>query len=286
MITSRIEHKAVLDPMKVLEKRGFEVTRLQPDSTGKIDPQLVTEALRPDTILVSLMLANNEVGTLNPIAKLTAETRSRGILLHTDAAQAVGKIAVDVNTLGADLLSISAHKLYGPKGVGALYVRGRAPRARIAAIQFGGGHERGLRSGTLPVPLIVGLGEACALADPERAQSIGTLAHDLQVGLAREIPDARFNGHPDERIPGILSVTLPGIESESLMLGMPEIAVSSGSACTSAELEPSHVLMGMGLSKGEANCTVRFGVGRTTTTAEIAFTVERVASAVERIRRR
>lgn len=286
VITSTVEHKAVLDPMLELEREGFEVTRLDPDSEGRVDPEAVRRATRDDTVLVSLMLANNEIGTLNPIAAIGAGLAEHPAALHVDAAQAVGKIPVDVTTLGADLLSISAHKFYGPKGVGALYVR-RAPHVKLSPLIHGGGHERGLRSGTLNVPLLVGMGAAASIAEDEIERETARtrpLAARLEAGIRERITGVHRNGNESDALPGLVNLRFDGIEGSALLLSLPELALSTGSACTSARIEPSHVLTGIGLSKSAAHSAVRFGIGRFTTAEEVEFTILRVATQVERLR--
>ena len=241
IVTTRIEHKSVLDPCKRLEKEGFEVTYVGVDRQGRVDPALILEAIRNDTILISVMAANNEVGTIQPMAEIGALAKVRKILFHCDATQAVGKIHVDVQTWGVDLMSLSAHKMYGPKGVGALYVRSRDPRVRLVPILDGGGHERGLRSGTLNVPGIVGFGSACAIArsDLDADQTrIRAMSERLYHGLTSRLSHVSLNGPPEDRLAGNLNVVFAGVEGDALMMSIPEIAVSSGSACTSATLEP------------------------------------------------
>ena len=269
LISSRVEHKSVLDVLKQLEKEGFAVTLLEPDEQGRVPPEAVFSALRADTLLVSLMLANNEIGVLNDIAAVSAVTRARGILLHTDASQAVGKLPVDVDALGVDLLSLTAHKFYGPKGVGALYVR-EAMRPRIAAIQFGGGHERGLRSGTLPTHQLVGLGVAAVLAG-EQGAADAAHARDLTRRLRRELesmPGVQFNSQHDG-VPGILNASFAGVEGESLVTALSELAVSTGSACSSASREPSYVLRALGRDTERAQSSLRLSLGRFTTAADV-----------------
>ncbi|MEO8016613.1 MAG: aminotransferase class V-fold PLP-dependent enzyme [Pseudomonadota bacterium] len=270
IVSSRTEHKSVLDTCKQLEKEGFALTLIEPDATGRVLPEAVRVALRADTLLLSLMLANNEIGVLTDIAAVAELARSRGVLVHTDASQAVGKLPVDVEKLGVDFLSLTAHKFYGPKGIGALYVRESA-RAKIAPIQFGGGHERGLRSGTLPTHQIVGLGAAATFA---REQGTADAAHarDLAARLWREIepvPGAVFNGHRDLRVPGLINVSFASVEGESLITGLPGIAVSSGSACSSATREPSYVLRSLGRSTELAQSSLRLSLGRFSTAAEV-----------------
>jgi cysteine desulfurase len=287
LVTAAAEHKAVLDPCKRLGREGWDVTILPVDRTGRVDSGAVRDALRDDTVLVSVMLANNEVGTINPLGEIGRLCKERGVLLHSDATQAVGKVPVDVEELGVDLLSCSAHKLYGPKGVGALYVRRRNPQVRIEPILDGGGHERGMRSGTLPVPNIVGFGKACELcaelmqADGER---IGALRDALYRGIVDRVEQVTLNGHPTDRLAGNLNLSFAFVEGEALMMSMKDVAVSSGSACTSANPEPSHVLLAMGIGEELTRASIRFGLGRFNTEDEVDFTVEAVADAVARLR--
>lgn len=287
VITSVIEHKAVLDTCTWLEGQGCEVTRLTPDTTGVISPAQVAAALRPETLLVSLMLVNNELGTINDLAPIGAMLRERGVLFHVDAAQAAGKMPLDVAELGADLVALSGHKVYAPKGIGALYVR-RSPDVRIDAQIHGGGHERGMRSGTLPTHQIAGMGKAFELAgaglEAESAR-LESLRSRFLEGI-EPLPGVRLNGHPDRRVPGILNLGFEGVEAESLMLGLRELAVSSGSACASATMEPSYVLTGIGLSDGEAHAGLRFSMGRFTTTEEVDYALEQINTVVSRLRER
>ncbi|UCC28822.1 MAG: IscS subfamily cysteine desulfurase, partial [Phycisphaerales bacterium] len=260
IVTCKIEHKAVIDPCKFLETQGYEVTWLDPDQTGRISVDQVRQAIREDTILVSLMFANNEIGTIHPIPEIGGLCKERGVLFHTDATQAFGKIPVDVEAMGIDLLTMSAHKVYGPKGVGALYVRRRKPRVRLQPIIFGGGHERGMRSGTLNVPGVVGCGAAAEIAlqeMPTESIRIAGLRDRLWAGLSEHLSDITMNGHPEHRLPNTLNVSFLYIEGESLMMGISDIAVSSGSACTSASLEPSYVLKGLGLGEDLAHSSIR-----------------------------
>ena len=285
LITLRTEHKAVLDPMRELERSGFEATVLDVQPNGLLDLDLLKATLRPDTTLVSVMLVNNEIGVIQDIAAIGALCRQRGVLLHVDAAQATGKVAIDLATLPVDLMSVSAHKAYGPKGVGALYVR-RKPRVRIEALIHGGGHERGMRSGTLPTHQIVGMGEAYRLAKESMAaenERIRMLRDHLLAGL-RAIPEVRINGCMTQRVPHNLNISFQFVEGESLLMGMKGIAVSSGSACTSASLEPSYVLRALGLSDEIAHSSVRFSVGRSTTLEEIDSAVAQVKATVARLR--
>jgi len=285
LITLKTEHKAVLDTMRELEREGFEVTYLDVMGNGLLDLEVLKAALRPDTILVSVMHVNNEIGVIQDIAAIGALCRSRGILFHVDAAQASGKVAIDLSRLPVDLMSLSAHKTYGPKGIGALYVR-RKPRVRIEALIHGGGHERGMRSGTLPTHQIVGMGEAYRLARESMAsenERIRALRDRLLTAL-QTIPEVRVNGDLAQRVPHNLNISFQFVEGESLLMGMKGIAVSSGSACTSASLEPSYVLRALGLSDEIAHSSIRFSVGRFTTEAEIDRAVAQVKGTVERLR--
>jgi len=285
IVTSRIEHKAVLDVCAFLETRGFAVTYLQPDAGGIIRPEQVEAALRPDTFLVSVMHANNEIGTVNDIAAIGAVCRPRGILLHVDAAQSAGKIALDLGTMPVDLLSLSAHKLYGPKGIGALYVR-RRPRAEIDAQMHGGGHERGLRSGTLPTHQIVGMGEACRIATGEmavEAPRILELRRRFWDGI-RDLEGVSLNGDPQQRLPGILNVGFAGVDGEALLLALKDLAVSTGSACTSASLEPSYVLTALGQGRAQAHGALRFSFGRFTSAEEIDYALELIRRTLVHLR--
>ncbi|MEM6671343.1 MAG: IscS subfamily cysteine desulfurase [Planctomycetota bacterium] len=287
VITSLAEHKAVLDTAKHMEKEGFEVTYLHPNDKGAVTAEQVRDAIRDDTILVSLMWANNEVGTVNPIREIGAVCRERGILFFTDATQAVGKIPVDVQADNIDLLCLSGHKVYGPKGVGCLYVRRRNPRVRLVAQMDGGGHERGMRSGTLNVPGIVGLGAACAVAEQDLEKD---MAHSiaLRERFEKRIFDAldyvEINGDADSRLPGCSNLSFAYVEGESLIMGFKDLAVSSGSACTSASLEPSHVLQSMGVGDELAHSSIRFGFGRKTTEADVDFAADQVIEAVKKLR--
>jgi cysteine desulfurase len=287
IITVVTEHKAVLDTCKKLEKRGFKVTYLPVGTDGLISPDDVKNAITDKTILVSVMHANNEVGVLQPVGEIGKVCKERGVLFHTDATQAVGKVPFDVNKLNVDLASVSAHKMYGPKGVGALYVRRKNPRVMLVPIIDGGGHERGMRSGTLNVTGIVGLGAAAELARQEMpTESERTLAlrERLRKGIMDEIPDVYVNGHATERLPGNLNISFAYVEGESLLMGINDIAVSSGSACTSASLEPSYVLKALGVGEELAHSSIRFGLGRFNTEAEVDYTVGRVNEAVNRLR--
>ncbi len=267
-ITAITEHKAVLDPMKRLESQGAEVTWLPVCGKGHVDLAELAGAIREDTVLVSLMAANNEIGTLHPLAEIGKLCKERGVLFHTDATQAIGKIDIDVESMGIDLLSLSAHKFYGPKGVGALYVRRRNPRVRLTSQMDGGGHERGMRSGTLNVSGIVGMGAAAEICQQEMSQGVShliALRDRLEALLLAGIPDAVVNGDPEHRLPHLTNVSFPYVEGESLLMGVKELAVSSGSACTSASLEPSYVLKGLGLGDDLAHSSIRFSLGRFST---------------------
>lgn len=288
IVTCATEHKAVLDSCKALEKQGFKVTYLRVQTNGLLDLQRLEESLTDETILVSIMAANNEIGTIQPVEEIGRLTRKKGILFHTDATQAVGKIPINVDKMAIDLLSLTAHKIYGPKGVGALYVRGEKPRVKVMPMLDGGGHERGMRSGTLNVPGIVGLGIACELGQKEmggEAERLMGLRERLRTGLVQQLEDVYINGDPVKRLPGNLNMSFAYIDGESLMMGLKEIAVSTGSACTSASLEPSHVLKALGLDDSLAHASIRFGVGRFNTAEEIEYTIGRVAEEVHRLRK-
>ena len=287
LITSHIEHHAVLDPCKRLEKEGFQVTYVGVDRNGLVDPEAVARAITPKTTLVSIMLANNEVGTIQPLAEIGRICKGRGVLLHSDAVQGVGKIPVDVDQLGVDLLSLTAHKIYGPKGVGALYVRMGQPRVRLIPQMDGGGHEKGRRSGTLNVPGIVGLGKACELAGrlmAEEAGRLGVLRERLRSELFLRLDHVHLNGHPTQRLPGNLNVSFDFVDGEALLLSLKEVAVSSGSACTSASVQASHVLRAMGLGDALAHASIRFGLGRGNTEEEVDYVCDRIVEEVTRLR--
>jgi len=285
IVTSCIEHKAVLDSVKQLEMEGFEITRLRPDSNGIVSAEQVRDALREDSILVSLMHANNEIGVLNDIEAIGKVTREHGVLLHVDAAQSAGKLPIDLSALAVDLMSFSAHKVYGPKGVGALYVR-RSPQVRIEAQMHGGGHERGMRSGTLATHQAVGMGEAFRLA----AQTLDSEAAHLRVLRTRllhgleKLDGVHLNGHPERHVPGIVNLSFEGVDGESLLLSLRELAVSSGSACMSATMEPSFVLRGIGLSDALAQSALRISFGRFSTAADIDIAIASLHEAVPRLR--
>jgi cysteine desulfurase len=286
IITAAHEHKAVLDPFKRLDRDGYDVTWLEPASDGVITAEQVADSIRDDTILVSIMWANNEIGTINEIAKIGPVCKANGVIFHTDATQAVGKIPVDVEAAGIDLLSGSAHKIYGPKGSGFLYVRRRKPRVRLTPIIEGGGHERGMRSGTLNVPGIVGLGEACEICQNEmtsEAARLSKLRDRLSEGILSQLDTAVLNGHPTQRLPQTANLSFPYVEGESLMMAIKEVAVSSGSACTSASLEPSYVLKALGLGDELAHSSIRFGLGRFSTEEEVEYVIDKVVKSVQHL---
>jgi len=286
LITVRTEHKATLDTAKRLERQGFDVTYLDTDKYGRISAQQLRGAITDKTILVSVMLANNEIGTVQPIAELGEVTREKGVLFHVDAVQGVGKVPFDVEKMKVDLASLSGHKIYGPKGIGALWVR-RKPRVRIAPIIDGGGHERGMRSGTLNVPGIVGFGAAAELASklmPEETQRTYTLRKRLQDFLFAHLDHLELNGHPTERLPGNLNVSFAFVEGEALMMAIKNVAVSSGSACTSASLEPSYVLRACGVSEDLAHTSIRFGIGRFNSEDEVDYVGKYVVGQVQKLR--
>ena len=285
IVTSKIEHKAVLDTCRQLEREGYEVTYLNPDSKGLISPELVANALRDDTILVSIMHANNEIGTVNDIAGIGEVTRNAGVLFHVDAAQSAGKIPIDMEQMKVDLLSMSGHKMYGPKGIGALYVR-RKPRVRLEAQMHGGGHERGMRSGTLATHQIVGMGEAAQVAREgmaEEAVRLNALRQRFWDGIS-DIEEVYINGDNVHRLPGALNVSIAFVEGESLIMSLKDLAVSSGSACTSASLEPSYVLRALGLNDELAHSSLRFSFGRFTSEADVDTAVAQLRTAVEKLR--
>jgi len=288
LITCVTEHKCILDSAKYLEQKGYEVTYLPVQTNGLVDLHLLKQSIREDTILVSIMFANNEIGVLQPIAEIGKICRERGVLFHTDAAQAVGKVLVDVEAQNIDLLSISGHKFYGPKGIGALYVRRKNPRVRLSPQMHGGGHERGMRSGTLYVPLIVGLGEAAELAVklmPEESLRLLALRKRLEAGIKSRLPEVFINGDEVHRLPNNLNISFAFVEGESLLMGLNDtVALSSGSACTSASLEPSYVLKALGVGDELAHSSLRFGLGRTTTEADIDRVVDKIGAVVDRLR--
>jgi cysteine desulfurase len=287
IVTVATEHKAVLDPCKRLVREGFDVTVLPVDRFGRVTAEQVAAALTEQTILVSVMAANNEIGTLQPIGAIGRLCKERGVLFHTDAAQAVGKVPLDVEAMGLDLLSLSGHKMYGPKGIGALYVRRAEPRVRLEPLFDGGGHERGMRSGTLPVPLVVGLGKACALCGEEmttEAERLQRLRERLHQAITGPLDEVFVNGHPEERLPGNLNLSFGYVEGEALIVSLRDVAVSSGSACTSANPEPSYVLRALGVSDELARGSLRFGLGRFTTEEEVDYVAAAVVREVRRLR--
>ncbi|GGO86000.1 cysteine desulfurase IscS [Marinobacterium nitratireducens] len=285
IITSKIEHKAVLDTTRQLEREGFEVTYLEPNKEGIIEPSAVAEAIREDTILVSLMHVNNEIGTITDIAAIGEITRPKGIIFHVDGAQSAGKVDIDLSELKVDLMSFSAHKVYGPKGIGALYVR-RKPRVRIEAQMHGGGHERGMRSGTLATHQIVGMGEAFRIAKEEMAKENERLIalRDRLLEGVKDMEEVYVNGSLTQRVPGNLNISFAFVEGESLLMSLKDLAVSSGSACTSASLEPSYVLRALGLNDELAHSSIRFSIGRFTTEEEIDHVVAEIRGAVGKLR--
>ena len=287
IITQVIEHKAVLDTCKRLEKYGFEVTYLPVQKDGRVDPEDVRKAITPKTILIAIMYANNEIGVINPMTEIGKIAKEHGIFFAVDGAQALGKVPVDVLKDNIDLLAISGHKMYGPKGVGALYVRRRNPRVQLSAIIDGGGHERGMRSGTLNVPGIVGLGRACELCHreiPVESLRLRGLRDRLLAGLEGKLEEVYVNGSLQHRLPNNLNVGFAGVDGESLMMGIDDVAVSSGSACTSASLEASYVLRALGVSEDLAHSSIRFGLGRFNTEAEVDYVADKVAEVVSRLR--
>lgn len=286
IITTQTDHKCVLDSCRYLQQRGFDVTYLPVGSNGMVDLDQLRAAIRPDTVLVSVMAVNNEIGVIQPLAEIGALCREHKVFFHTDAAQAVGKIPIDVSAMNIDLMSISGHKLYGPKGIGALYVR-RRPRVRLEAQMSGGGQERGLRSGTVPHFLAVGLGEACRVAQEEMesdAAHVKKLADRLYSGITSRLQGVQLNGDPVSRYWGNVNLSFAYVEGESLLMGLKDVAVSSGSACTSASLEPSYVLRALGVEEDMAHTSIRFGVGRFTTEREIDRAIELTVEHVTKLR--
>lgn len=286
LVTVVTEHKCVLDTMRHLEQEGFEVTYLPVGKDGLIDLAQLKAAIDDKTVLVSVMAANNEIGVIQPLAEIGAVCRERGVFFHTDAAQAVGKIPLDVKAMKIDLMSISGHKIYGPKGIGALYV-GRKPRVRMQALIHGGGQERGMRSGTLPTPLCVGLGEACAIAQKEmgaEAERLRKMRDRFYAQIKQRLPEVYLNGDLEHRLPGNLNLSFAYVEGEGLMMGIKDLCVSSGSACTSASLEPSYVLRSLGVEEELAHTSLRIGFGRFTTEQEVDYAVEHIVSSVNRLR--
>jgi cysteine desulfurase len=287
IITQAIEHKAVLDTCKRLEIDGFEVTYLPVGKDGRVNPEDVRKAITPKTILITIMYANNEIGVINPVQEIGKIAKEHGVFFASDGVQAVGKIPVDVQKDNIDLLAISAHKIYGPKGVGALYVRRRNPRVQLAAIIDGGGHERGMRSGTLNVPGIVGLGAACEIAQKEMAQEavrLAKLRDRLKAGLEAKLDEVFVNGSLEHRLPNNLNMSFAYVEGESLLMGINDIAVSSGSACTSATLEPSYVLKALGVGEDLAHTSIRFGLGRFNTEEEVDYVTDKMVTVVTKLR--
>ncbi len=287
IITQVTEHKAVLDTCQHLEKLGYRITWLPVNADGLIETDAIERAIDDQTILVTIMAANNEIGVLQPIAEIGKLCHERGILFHSDAVQAVGKIPVDVNAMNVDLLSLTAHKLYGPKGIGALYVRRQNPRVRIAGQMDGGGHERNMRSGTLNVPGIVGLGKACELAGEEmaaEAERLASLRNRLKAKLQLALEHVQTNGSMEHRLPGNLNMSFLHVEGEALLMALDDIAISSGSACTSAAIEPSYVLRALGVSDDTAHSSIRFGLGRFNTIAEVDYAADRVIDVVKNLR--
>src|SRR5580698_7381166 len=287
IITQVTEHKATLDTCKRLEKYGYEVTYLPVEKDGRINLDDLRRAIKSDTILISIMYANNEIGAVQPIAEIGKIAKEKGVFFHVDAVQAVGKIPVDVQKDGIDLMSISAHKIYGPKGVGALYVRRKNPRVQLSAIIDGGGHERGMRSGTLNVPGIVGLGKACELCQQEmsaEAEKMSRLRERLKESIMSRLDETFINGSMEHRLPNNINISFAYVEGESLLMGINDVAVSSGSACTSATLEPSYVLKALGLGDDVAHSSIRFGLGRFNTQAEVDYVAAKVIDIVKRLR--
>jgi len=287
IITAATEHKAVLDTCKKLEKLGFRVTYLPVRGDGLIDLDMLKEAITPKTVLVTIMYANNEIGVIQPVAEIGKLCREKGVLFHTDGVQAIGKVPVDVNKDNIDLMSITGHKLYGPKGAGALYVRRKSPRVQLTAQMDGGGHERGMRSGTLNVPGIVGLGEACAICQremPEETKRLQYLRDKLRSKLEAGLDEVYLNGSWEHRLPHSLNLSFAYVEGESLLMGINDVAVSSGSACTSATLEPSYVLKALGLGDDIAHSSIRFGIGRFNTEEEIDYVADKLITVVRKLR--
>jgi len=288
IVTTTIEQRATLDVCKRLERQGFEVTYVPVGREGLVDVEAVRAALTDKTILVSVMLANNEIGTIQPVAELGKLAKEKGIIFHTDATQAVGKIPVDVEAMGIDLLSATAHMLYGPKGVGALYVRRKNPRVRLAPMVDGGGHERGMRSGTVPVPLVVGFGKAaeiCREVMGEESRRLAALRDRLQEQIVSKVDEAYVNGHPDRRLPHNLNISFAYVEGESVLMGLNrEAALASGSACTSATLEPSYVISALGVDSELAHSSIRFGLHRFSTEEEVDFVAQKTIEVIHRLR--
>ncbi|MEK7371242.1 MAG: IscS subfamily cysteine desulfurase [candidate division NC10 bacterium] len=288
IVTTVIEQRAGLDVCKRLERQGFEVTYVKVGTDGLVDVEAIRSALTPKTILISVMFANNEIGTIQPIAEIGRLAKEKGIVFHTDATQAVGKIPVDVEAMGVDLLSCTAHLIYGPKGIGALYVRRKNPRVRISPMIDGGGHERGMRSGTVPVPLAVGFGRAAELCRelmPEESKRLAALRDRLQDQILSKVDEAYLNGHPEKRLPHNLNISFSYVEGESVLMGLnKEAALASGSACTSATLEPSYVISALGVDAELAHSSIRFGLHRFTSEEEVDFVAQRAVEAIQRLR--
>ncbi len=288
IVTCVTEHKAVLDSCRTLERQGkATVTYLPVDKYGMVDPEDVRKAITDKTVLISIMYANNEIGTIHPVREIGKIAKEKGVIFHCDAVQAVGKIPVNAEADGIDLLAMSGHKIYGPKGVGALWVRSKGPRVRLTPIIDGGGHERGMRSGTLNVPGIVGFGKACEIARAEMTEEavrLSGLRNRLQAGLFERLDEIYLNGHPTERLPGNLNLSFAYVEGESLLMGINDVAVSSGSACTSATLEPSYVIRALGIDEELAHSSIRFGLGRFNTEEDVDYVTERVTKEVRRLR--
>lgn len=286
IVTVSTEHKCVLDTCRHLEQEGFEVTYLPVQQNGLVDLEQLKQAITPKTVLVSVMAVNNEIGVIQPLREIGKICREKGAFFHTDAAQAYGKIPLDVNEMNIDLMSISGHKIYGPKGIGALFVR-RKPRIRMIALIHGGGQERGFRSGTLPTPLCVGLGEAAAIAKremPQETEKLIKLRDRFYDSIKKRLPEVYLNGDPDSRIPGNLNLSFAYVEGEGLMMGIKDLSVSSGSACTSASLEPSYVLRALGVTEDLAHTSLRIGFGRFTTEDEVDYAADRIVEAVQKLR--
>ena len=286
IITLETEHKAVIDVCQHLSEDGFDITYLPVDKDGMLNVNKFEDAIRDDTIFASVMHVNNEIGVIQPIKELGAICKNKNVIFHVDAAQSVGKIPLNIDDMGIDLLSISAHKFYGPKGVGALYIRRKDPRVQLQPVMFGGGHERGVRSGTLPVPNIVGMGRACDLAADvmnEENLKITTLRDALLQGIRDKNPNALVNGSMEKRVAGNLNMSFPGVNNEAIIAAIPEIAISSGSACTTSTMEPSHVLLALGMSKEEAYSSLRFGIGRFNTEQDIHIAVKSINSCMKKL---
>ena len=288
IITTQIEHSAILDTCKVLERAGFEITYLPVDKYGMVDPQKVADGIRAETILISVIYASNEVGTINPLSAIGEIARQHGILFHSDAVQGIGKIESNVDRLNVDLMSLTAHKMYGPKGIGVLYVRQKRPRIRLSPQNYGGGQEGKIRSGTLNVPGIVGFGQACQLAQTEmqhEAERLTSLRDRLYQGLKNQIDLLHLNGHPAQRLPGNLNVSIEFVESLTLLEKLEKIALSTGSACSSNSMTPSRVLTAMGIDESLARAPIRFGLGRDNTVAEVDYVILRMIEEIAKLRR-